>query len=494
MCAREIEVHASPRFTYINCRYYQTKFYLRSFPAFNARESTGWRSGPSISLSNKYDRKVWWGFSCCEQNSVPMACSFIWHATWFPNFKLIRGSFVVRRLLHHESGGAKSFPSFSVRSNRSPNYRGFLIFAYFASPIPWNVTPKNKIFFKIDCSGEKSGPPSWWNAGAVCDCYASMRTNHLALWASNPLDRSALSFIPQFLTQTILFWRLKGNSRHYSDKVVADFTHTLALSKTYSIWLPSTSMKPLPFHWRESMSTKMEFQPNSRREIQLLNLKQQKMLMTTPIAWSSREFLEGNQYNWRKAKVSRYWVPNVSGGLVISKIPQKTEWDYESNVRYAQIAERVGFEYALSQIRFMAGYGAVRCHSTVRLTPVLIAYHLKEHQHESVSFSQALLHNTTKLNVIAALLPGPWNPAVAAKQIASIDHYSNGRISVNVVSGWFKQEFTSIGQWWLEHAERYRFDSAPPKFLERTGADRAKTITWIHSVLERHLDRRELHI
>jgi len=73
-----------------------------------------------------------------------------------------------------------------------------------------------------------------------------------------------------------------------------------------------------------------------------------------------------------------------------------------------------------------------------------------------VSFSQALLHATKKLNVIAALLPGPWNPAIAAKQIASIDNYSNGRISVNVVSGWFKGEFTSIGQWWLEHAERYR--------------------------------------
>ncbi|TGO21779.1 hypothetical protein BPAE_0201g00170 [Botrytis paeoniae] len=132
-----------------------------------------------------------------------------------------------------------------------------------------------------------------------------------------------------------------------------------------------------------------------------------------------------------------YWVPNVSGGLVISKIPQRTSWDYESNVRYAQTAEEVGFEYALTQIRFMAGYGA-------------------DNQHESVSFSQALLHNTKKLNVIAALLPGPWNPAVAAKQIASIDHYTNGRISVNIVSGWFKQEFTSIGQWWLEHAERYR--------------------------------------
>jgi NADPH:quinone reductase-like Zn-dependent oxidoreductase len=132
-----------------------------------------------------------------------------------------------------------------------------------------------------------------------------------------------------------------------------------------------------------------------------------------------------------------YWVPNVSGGLVVSKIPQRTNWDLKSNVRYARTAERVGFEYALSQIRFMAGYGAAN-------------------QHEPVTFSQALLAKTERLKLIAALLPGPWNPAVAAKQIASIDNYSDGRIAVNVVSGWFKAEFTSIGQWWLDHAERYR--------------------------------------
>lgn len=116
-----------------------------------------------------------------------------------------------------------------------------------------------------------------------------------------------------------------------------------------------------------------------------------------------------------------YWVPNVSGGLVISKIPQRTHWDLKSNVRYGRTAERVGFEYALSQIRFMAGYGA-------------------DNQHEPVSFSQAILSKTERLKVIAALLPGPWNPAVAAKQIASIDHYCEGRVCINVVSGWFKAE------------------------------------------------------
>lgn len=43
-----------------------------------------------------------------------------------------------------------------------------------------------------------------------------------------------------------------------------------------------------------------------------------------------------------------------------------------------------------------------------------------------------------------------------AKQIASIDNYVGGRIAVNIVSGWFKGEFTALGEWWLEHGERYR--------------------------------------
>ena len=132
-----------------------------------------------------------------------------------------------------------------------------------------------------------------------------------------------------------------------------------------------------------------------------------------------------------------YWVPNVSGGLVVSTIEQRTDWSLEYNQQLARTAEAAGFDYALSQIRFTAGYGA-------------------EYQHESVSFSQALLHATTKLKVLAAILPGPWHPAVVAKQLATIDHISNGRIAINVVSGWFKGEFTAIGEPWLEHDERYR--------------------------------------
>ncbi len=132
-----------------------------------------------------------------------------------------------------------------------------------------------------------------------------------------------------------------------------------------------------------------------------------------------------------------YWVPNVSGGLIVSKIEQRTDWGIEYNRKLAQIAEKSGFEYGLTQIRFTAGYGA-------------------DNQHESVAFSHALLAATEKLKVIAAILPGPWTPAVVAKQLATIDQLTAGRVAINIVSGWFKGEFQAIGEPWLEHDERYR--------------------------------------
>lgn len=132
-----------------------------------------------------------------------------------------------------------------------------------------------------------------------------------------------------------------------------------------------------------------------------------------------------------------YWAPNVSGGLVISNIPQKTDWTFDANKRYAQIAEESGFDYVLLQTRFFASYGA-------------------ENQLEAATLASALAATTQKINIITAVLPGLWHPGVVAKIISTIDHISKGRASVNIVSGWFKGEFTGYGEPWLDHDERYR--------------------------------------
>ncbi|WP_417561718.1 dimethylsulfone monooxygenase SfnG [Microbacterium sp.] len=131
-----------------------------------------------------------------------------------------------------------------------------------------------------------------------------------------------------------------------------------------------------------------------------------------------------------------YWVPNVSGGLVVSTIEQRTNWEFDYNKKLARIAEDAGFEYALTQTRYAASYGA-------------------DKQHEATSFSLALLAATERLKVIAAVHPGMWHPGVLAKFIITADHLSGGRAAVNVVSGWLKDEFTGFGLPWLEHDERY---------------------------------------
>jgi FMNH2-dependent dimethyl sulfone monooxygenase len=139
-----------------------------------------------------------------------------------------------------------------------------------------------------------------------------------------------------------------------------------------------------------------------------------------------------------------YWVPNVSGGLVVSDWETETDWTYDYNLDLARTAEEVGFDYALAQARFFGSYGA-------------------EKQLEALSIANALAAQTDELHVIGAVHPGLWEPGPLANFISTADRISDGRFSINVVSGWFKGEFTGFGQPWLEHDERYARSS---EFIE----------------------------
>ncbi|AWB83080.1 dimethylsulfone monooxygenase SfnG [Corynebacterium liangguodongii] len=132
-----------------------------------------------------------------------------------------------------------------------------------------------------------------------------------------------------------------------------------------------------------------------------------------------------------------YWVPNVSGGLVTSTVHQRTDWGIEYNRELARHAEEAGFDYALTQVRYLSSYSA-------------------EFQHESVSFSLALLEATERLNVIAAVHPGLWQPGVLANLAATASELYDGRFALNIVSGWLRDEFRALGEPWLDHDERYR--------------------------------------
>ena len=62
---------------------------------------------------------------------------------------------------------------------------------------------------------------------------------------------------------------------------------------------------------------------------------------------------------------------------------------------------------------------------------------------------------TEKLELMVAVRPTFHEPAIFAKQAANIDHISDGRLSLNVVSSWWKDEARRYGIHFEEHDDRY---------------------------------------
>ncbi|MED4040622.1 LLM class flavin-dependent oxidoreductase [Niallia taxi] len=83
---------------------------------------------------------------------------------------------------------------------------------------------------------------------------------------------------------------------------------------------------------------------------------------------------------------------------------------------------------------------------------------IKGPEHDSIeawSTAAALAAVTEKIEIMTAIRPGFHNPAVAAKMAANIDHISNGRFTLNVVSAWWEEEARQYGGIFTEHDERY---------------------------------------
>ncbi|MEC5425203.1 LLM class flavin-dependent oxidoreductase [Virgibacillus sp. C22-A2] len=74
---------------------------------------------------------------------------------------------------------------------------------------------------------------------------------------------------------------------------------------------------------------------------------------------------------------------------------------------------------------------------------------------EAWSTAAALAAVTEKIEIMTAVRPVFHNPAVTAKMAANIDHISNGRFTLNVVSGWWAEEAKQYGADFTEHDERY---------------------------------------
>ncbi len=77
---------------------------------------------------------------------------------------------------------------------------------------------------------------------------------------------------------------------------------------------------------------------------------------------------------------------------------------------------------------------------------------------DSVILAAALATLTTRMHIMPAIHPGIMPPLPTAKMLSTLDRISGGRLAVNIVTGWFKEEFDTYGDgsWLPDDAARFR--------------------------------------
>ena len=64
---------------------------------------------------------------------------------------------------------------------------------------------------------------------------------------------------------------------------------------------------------------------------------------------------------------------------------------------------------------------------------------------------------TSRIEIIAAIKPYLYHPAVLAKMAQQIEHISGGRFAINLVNAWNRPELERAGIGFAEHDERYAY-------------------------------------
>ncbi len=135
------------------------------------------------------------------------------------------------------------------------------------------------------------------------------------------------------------------------------------------------------------------------------------------------------------------FMPSVSHMPNISRykaVPD--DWTFDSNRRIAQAAERAGFDFLFPVSRWRTIGGD-------------IDYHGKSL--ETMTWAAGLLAVTETIRIFSTVHVPVFNPVVAAKMGATLDHLGGGRWGINIVSGWNRAEFDMMGIEMLDHAARY---------------------------------------
>lgn len=132
-----------------------------------------------------------------------------------------------------------------------------------------------------------------------------------------------------------------------------------------------------------------------------------------------------------------YWMPVFGGWLRnVDDEGMQASWNYVK--RLAQRSEEIGYDITLIAELLLNDIKGIDA-------PSLDAW----------STAAALAAVTERLELMVAVRPSFHPPAILAKQAANIDRISNGRLSLNVVSAWWKDEARRFGATFDEHDDRY---------------------------------------
>ncbi|MDQ1131307.1 LLM class flavin-dependent oxidoreductase [Microbacterium sp. SORGH_AS_0888] len=137
------------------------------------------------------------------------------------------------------------------------------------------------------------------------------------------------------------------------------------------------------------------------------------------------------------------FLPNASGGWLISESAPYPPASYDYNRRVAVLGEQIGLDFVMAMAKWR-GFGGTTDHWGETL--------------ESVTMMAGIAEATSRVKIWATIHANMQNPAFAAKVFATLQQVSGGRAGMNIVNGSYIDEFEQMGIWDpdMTHAERYR--------------------------------------
>ena len=133
---------------------------------------------------------------------------------------------------------------------------------------------------------------------------------------------------------------------------------------------------------------------------------------------------------------------NCSHGSTVTTADGAWPMTWDDNAALAQLVDAAGLEVVLPVGRWK-GYGG--------------ATDFNNRTFETLTWASGIGALTNHCTVFATVHAPLIHPVAAAKMTATADHISGGRFALNLVAGWYRDEFDMFSPDWLEHDARYEY-------------------------------------